>query len=68
MYHLRMAEEKFLTIKEVAAILRVSERSMFRYIHSGKLHASKVGYWRISKSDLNAFIKENSNSKKVTTK
>ncbi|PIR68194.1 hypothetical protein COU49_02510 [Candidatus Nomurabacteria bacterium CG10_big_fil_rev_8_21_14_0_10_35_16] len=59
-----MAKQKFLTLKEVSKILRVSERSMHRYIHSGKLHASKVGYWRISKGDLDTFIKKNSNSKK----
>ena len=59
-----MPEQKFYTLREVAKILRVSERSMFRYIHSGKLNASKVGYWRISKKDLDAFIKKSSNTKK----
>ncbi len=63
MYYLLMVEQKFLTLKEVAKILRVSERSMFRYIHSGKLRASKVGYWRINKKDLDLFIKKNSNKK-----
>jgi len=64
-------KEKFLTLKEVAGLLRVSERSVFRYIHSGRLKASKVGYWRISDKALKEFIKENSNLKflkKVKTK
>lgn len=49
-------EEKLLTLKEVATFLRVSERSIFRYIHSGKLKASKIGYWRISEKDLKDFL------------
>lgn len=53
--------EKFLTTKEVAKLLRVSERSIFRYIHSGRLKATKVGYWRISEKDLEGFIRGNSN-------
>lgn len=64
MYYSNMAEQKFLTLKEVSKILRVSERSMHRYIHSKRLPATKVGYWRISKSDLDIFIKKNSNIKK----
>ncbi|MBS3903826.1 MAG: helix-turn-helix domain-containing protein [Simkania sp.] len=57
-------EEKLLTLKEVTAILRVSERSVFRYIHSGRLKAIKVDYWRIAKKDLQDFLKQNTNSKK----
>ena len=57
-------EDKFLTTKEVAKFLRVSERSIFRYIHNGRLKAVKVGYWRIAKSDLEKFIQENYNVKK----
>ena len=53
--------ERLFTLKEVATRLRVSERSVFRYIHSGKLRASKIGYWRISEKDLNTFIKSGSN-------
>ena len=34
--------EKFLKLKEVAKLLRVSERSVFRYIHSGRLKATKA--------------------------
>lgn len=53
--------EKLLTIKEVAKILRVSERTIFRYIKSGKLKASKIGHWRISEKDLESFIKKTKN-------
>jgi len=52
---------KFLTLKEVAAKLRVSERSVYRYIDSGRLKATKVGYWRISEKDFKLFIEQYSN-------
>ncbi len=58
-----MTREKFLTLKEVAKILRVSERSIFRYIHGGKLKASKIGYWRIREKDLEDFLAKNRASK-----
>lgn len=56
--------EKLFVLKEAAQILRVSERTVMRYLKSGKLKASKVGQWRIKESDLEKFLKENSNSKK----
>lgn len=55
--------EKLLTIEEVAKILRVSTRSVNRYIESGKLKASKIGVWRIKESDLNSFLEDTSNIK-----
>lgn len=49
--------EKLFTIEEVAEILRVSTRSVNRYIESpptsrlrqagGRLKASKIGVWRL---------------------
>jgi len=57
--------EKLFTLKEAAKILRVSERTMMRYLKSGKLKASKVGKWRIKESDLEKFLKENLNIKKI---
>jgi len=53
--------EELLKLKEVAKILRVSERSVFRYIHNGRLKATKIGYWRIYEKDLEEFIKAQSN-------
>lgn len=64
--------EKLYSLKEVADMLRVSERSIFRYIHSGKLKATKIGYWRISEKDVQQFLNDNSNlnlkAKKPTRK
>lgn len=55
--------EKLLTIEEVADILRVSTRTIVRYIESGKLKASKIGVWRIRESDVHLFLEETSNKK-----
>lgn len=56
--------DKLLTIKEVAKYLRVSERSVLRYIEAGRLRASRIGQWRIKKSDLEKFLDKNSNKAK----
>ncbi|HBA36703.1 TPA: hypothetical protein DCZ15_02390 [Candidatus Falkowbacteria bacterium] len=55
--------DNLLTIEEVANILRVSTRTIIRYIESGKLKASKIGVWRIKESDVNLFLEETSNKK-----
>ena len=56
-------KEKLLTAEEVAVILRVSYRTVVRYIESGRLRASKIGVWRIKQSDLDAFLNDTSNVK-----
>ena len=60
--------DKLLNIKEVARYLRVSERSILRYIEAGRLRASRIGQWRIKQSDLEKFLKENSNIKRKVKK
>ena len=57
-------QDKLLTIEEVAEILRVSARSVNRYIVSGKLKASKIGWWRIKQFDLDEFLEKTSNIKR----
>ncbi len=54
---------QFYTLKEASELLKVSVRSLYRYIQTKKLVATKVGYWRISKNDLDSFIKDGSNIK-----
>jgi len=45
------------TLQEVAEILRVTERTIYNYIHDKKLPAQKVGHnWRITSTDLQAFL------------
>jgi len=53
--------DKLLTIEEVAEVLRVSTRTVIRYIESGKLKASKIGVWRIKQSDVDVFLEKTSN-------
>jgi excisionase family DNA binding protein len=46
----------FYTPKEVATLLRVSERTVRRWIKDGKLSARRFGrQWRIPKEALDAF-------------
>lgn len=59
-----MTKGNFLTLKEVAKHLKVSERSVLRYINLKKLTATKIGYWRIREKDLENFINKNLNIKK----
>ncbi len=52
---------KLFSLKEVSKILGVSERTMHRYIHSGRLKAIKIGYWKIAENDLGIFLHDNQN-------
>ena len=56
--------DKLLTLKETAKILRVSERTIMRYLKAGKLKGSKAGQWRIKENQLNDFLNKYSNSKR----
>jgi len=56
--------DELLTLKEIAKILRVSERTIMRYLKAGKLKASRPGQWRIKECDLEKFLGENSNIKR----
>ncbi len=50
-----------MTIGEVAAYLKVTERTIYRLAAAKKIPAFKVGgSWRFSKIDIDAWIKEQS--------
>lgn len=52
-----MIEEQYYTLGEVTELLKVSERTVHRWIQSGALLAYKPGgEWRIRSSDLEAFL------------
>ena len=57
-----MDKDKFFTVQEVAKKLRVSERSVMRYIKAKKLRAIKIGQWRIKEIDFSKFLMSNSNT------
>jgi excisionase family DNA binding protein len=47
-----------LTIKEVAAYLKVTERTIYRLAAAKKIPAFKVGgTWRFSRADIDVWIK-----------
>ena len=46
-----------LSVKQVAEMLSLTPRTIYKYIKSGKLKAYKIGYvWRIYEQDLEEFI------------
>ena len=48
---------RFLTIKEAAAILQISERTAHRMLQRKKLPAFKVGgQWRLRESELAKYL------------
>lgn len=52
-----MQEIKVYTLDEVQDILKVTQRTVYNYINSGKLKAVKMGkYWRVRHEDLDAFL------------
>ena len=61
-------DDKLLTMQEAADYLRVSTRSIFRYIKDSRLKASKIGWWRIKQSDLEKFLNKHSNVKRKPKK
>lgn len=49
--------DKFLTPKQAAEILLISEKTVTSWLRSGKLGGVKVGkYWRIMEQDLEEFL------------
>ena len=54
-------ERDFYTLQEVADKLRVHPRTILRYIEDERLHAIKIGYWRIPKESYEKFLRDNAN-------
>ena len=53
-----VSEDELFTIAEVAAYLKLSQRTAWRWCKSGRLPAFKVGHqWRVAQSDLEEFIR-----------
>ena len=53
-----------LTVKEVAQDLHVSDETVYRYIHDGKLRAYRFGgLWRIPADALDEFVAKASGPK-----
>jgi len=52
---------KYLTVRQAAEKLDISEESVRELIKKKQLRAVKVGKWRIKPQDLEGFIKSKSN-------
>jgi len=54
-----MTEIKLYTPEEAAQLLKVTRRSIYTYLKSGKLEAVKIGNgWRISQEALEKFLSQ----------
>jgi excisionase family DNA binding protein len=57
----RQAGDRLLTVVEVAAIMRVSNMTVYRLIKAGELPAIRVGKnYRIRESDVDRYLSERS--------
>lgn len=53
-----ISEVKFLTVAEVAAVMRVSKMTVYRLVHNGELPAVRVGRsFRVSEEDVNEYLR-----------
>jgi excisionase family DNA binding protein len=54
-----LREVNFLTVAEVAAIMRVSKMTVYRLVHSGELPAVRVGRsFRVPEQAVHAYLRE----------
>jgi excisionase family DNA binding protein len=55
----RLNEVRFLTVAEVATLMRVSKMTVYRLVHSGELAAVRVGRsFRVPEHAVNAYLRE----------
>ena len=55
----RLAEVRFLTVAEVAALMRVSKMTVYRLVHGGELPAVRVGRsFRVREDDVNEYLRK----------
>jgi excisionase family DNA binding protein len=54
-----MSDAKFLTVAEVAAMMRVSKMTVYRLVHNGDLPAVRVGRsFRVVEEDVNEYLRK----------
>ncbi|MDQ2851670.1 MAG: helix-turn-helix domain-containing protein [Actinomycetota bacterium] len=53
----KVGEVTFMTVAEVAAIMRVSKMTVYRLVHSGELEAVRVGRsFRVPEAAVSAYL------------
>ena len=54
-----ISEVKFLTVAEVASVMRVSKMTVYRLVHSGDLPAVRVGRsFRVPEDAVNEYLRK----------
>lgn len=54
-----ISEVRFLTVAEVATVMRVSKMTVYRLVHSGELPAVRVGRsFRVPEADVNEYLRK----------
>jgi excisionase family DNA binding protein len=54
----RLSEVRFLTVAEVAALMRVSKMTVYRLVHNGDLTAVRVGRsFRVPENAVHAYLR-----------
>ncbi|WP_163511875.1 helix-turn-helix domain-containing protein [Fodinicola acaciae] len=54
-----LAEVTFLTVAEVATLMRVSKMTVYRLVHSGELTAVRVGRsFRVPENAVHEYLKD----------
>ncbi|GAA2424748.1 helix-turn-helix domain-containing protein [Actinomadura vinacea] len=54
-----LSEVRFLTVAEVAAVMRVSKMTVYRLVHSGELPAIRVGRsFRVPEQAVHDYLRE----------
>ena len=52
-------ESKFLTVAEVAAMMRVSKMTVYRLVHNGEVPAVRVGRsFRVREDDVDEYLRK----------
>ena len=54
-----VSDSTFLTIAEVAAVMRVSKMTVYRLVHNGELPAVRVGRsFRVRQDDVDDYLRK----------
>ncbi|MGB9378254.1 MAG: helix-turn-helix domain-containing protein [Mycobacteriales bacterium] len=54
-----LSEVRFLTVAEVAALMRVSKMTVYRLVHAGELSAVRVGRsFRVPETAVHAYLND----------
>jgi len=60
--------QDYLTVREVAKSLNVTEYTVRKYLRQGELRGTKIAGWRIKPADLVTFIRSRTNVDRIKEK